>query len=208
MFNYILENKETFMELVRQHLEMVIWSAIAALIMGVFLGILASRVRKVSRIIIMLANVIQSIPELVLLGLSIPLLGIGFLPAFCVLFLKELLPILLNTYVGITSVEPSTIEAARGMGMTGGQILFRIELPLARKVIFTGFRIAVVQAVAIAALGSVIGSGGLGDWIQQGMTLYDYNMIFAGAVPVTVLALIADLIASRLIKVSTPKGVR
>lgn len=204
IFAYIAEYPDTFIGLLIRHLQLVFSSSLVAIGIGVILGVVAAKTKVVSKIIIGIANIIQSIPELVMLALGIPLLGVGFVPTFTVLLLKAVLPVIMNTYVGIRDLDPSVLEAAKGIGMTECQRLFRVELPLSAQAILTGCRIALVRSVAIATLGSFIGGGGLGDWIQQGMTMYNYSIIFAGAIPVTVLALVLDAVSAKLIKKATP----
>lgn len=208
IFSYIAEYPDVFAGLIVRHLQLVFSSSMIAILTGVILGIIAAKTKVLSKIILAVANVIQSIPELVMLALGIPLLGVGFVPTFTVLLLKAVLPVIMNTYVGIRDLDPSVLEAAKGIGMTEKQRLFRVELPLSAPAILTGCRIALVRSVAIATLGSFIGGGGLGDWIQQGMTMYNYSIIFAGAIPVTLLALLLDVVSAKLIKHATPLGIR
>lgn len=204
IFVYIAEYPDIFMGLLVRHLQLVFSSSLAAIGIGAILGVIAAKTKVISKIIIGIANMIQSIPELVMLALGIPFLGVGFVPTFTVLLLKAVLPVVMNTYVGIRDLDPAVLEAAKGIGMTERQRLFRVELPLSAPAILTGCRIALVRSVAIATLGSFIGGGGLGDWIQQGMTMYNYSIIFAGAIPVTVLALVLDAVSAKLIKKATP----
>lgn len=208
IIQYISKYPDIFKAQIIRHLELVFFSVLIAVTVGIILGIVAAKSKFFCKIILAVCNFLQSIPELVMLALGIPLLGVGFVPTFTVLLLKSVLPVTMNTYVGITDLDPSLIEAAKGIGLTSRQRLFMVEIPLSLSAILTGCRIAVVRSIATATLGSFIGGGGLGDWIQQGMTLYDYNVIFAGALPVTILALLLDYLFAKLIKVSTPKGIR
>jgi osmoprotectant transport system permease protein len=143
----------------------------------------------------MFANIVQTIPSLALFGFLIPVPfigGIGVRTAVIVLFLYSLLPIVRNTYTGILGVDPAVREAAKGMGMTESQILWRVELPLSLGVIFAGIRVATVIAVGVATIAAAIGAGGLGMFIFRGTSMLDYRVILAGAIPAAVIALAAD----------------
>ena len=124
------------------------------------------------------------------------------------LFLRAILPILLNTYVGIKGVDHAVIEAARGMGMKDSQILLQVEIPLMVPVMLAGVRTATVQAVSLATLAAFIGGGGLGDLIQQGIMMVDSSLLLAGAIPTAILAFLADFIIGRIQYFVTPRGLR
>jgi len=147
-----------------QHIKLVAISMGIAIVIGVTLGIAVSRIRKLEGPVLGTASTLQTIPSLALLGFMIPLFGIGVTPAVVALFLYSLLPIIRNTFTGITNVDKSVIEAASGMGMTDAQILFRIQLPLAFSVIMAGIRTSAVINVGTATLAAFIGGGGLGDY--------------------------------------------
>ncbi|HHX70767.1 MAG TPA: ABC transporter permease [Gallicola sp.] len=172
--------------------------SIVALSLGIFValpvGVLLTRNKKVANIVLNIFNVINTIPSLVLLGFAMIILGLGFVPAVAVLFLYSLLPIMRNTYTGINTIEPKYIKAARGMGMSRNEMLFNIQIPLALPSIITGIRISIIYIISWATLSAFIGAGGLGDLIWSGLQAYNYNMIFAGALPATILALIANLL--------------
>jgi len=139
-----------------------------------------------------LANVFQTIPSLALFGLLIPFFGIGAWTAVTALVVYALLPIVRNTYAGITGVDPAVREAGRGMGMTNGELLRYVELPLAAGVILAGVRVATVVSVGIATIAAAIGAGGLGVYIFRGVAMVDDTLILAGAVPAALLALLLD----------------
>src|SRR5699024_80873 len=160
--------------------------------------LLATRYEKISGPVLGAVGIIQTIPSIALLGFMLPLLGIGPLPAITALFLYALLPIVRNTYSGINEVEDSVTEAARGMGMTDGQILRKVELPLATPVIFAGIRTATVINVGVATLCALIGAGGLGEYIFRGIALNSGVMIMAGALPAALLALSFDFLLGLL----------
>ncbi|MDW7675037.1 MAG: ABC transporter permease, partial [Bacillota bacterium] len=153
-------------------------------------------------------NIGQTIPSLVILALAIPLIGIGFAPALLALFLRAVLPILLNTYTGIKEVDPALIEAARGMGMTENQILWRVQIPLTIPVMIAGIRTATVQCVSLATLAAFVGGGSLGDWIQQGIMMVNKTLLLAGAVPTALLAIFFNLLIGLIQYAMTPKGIK
>lgn len=208
MFHLIATNLPEFWVMLKVHLQLTGLSVVLGILVAVPLAILASRIAALKGLVMALGNLGQTIPSLVILGLSIPLVGIGFAPALLALFLRAVLPILLNTYVGITGVDSEIIEAARGMGMTENQILWRVQIPVAVPVIVAGVRTATIQAVSLATLGSFVGAGTLGDWIQQGIMMMDTDKLLAGAIPTATLALVLDVTLGRIERIVTPKGLR
>jgi osmoprotectant transport system permease protein len=177
-----------------EHIGLTLTALLIAMLVGIPAGILLTRRKKMSASVLGIAGIIQTIPSVALLGLLLPLLGIGVVPAIVALFLYALLPIIRNTFTGIEEVDPAVREAARGMGMAGGQILRKVELPLAVPVIFAGIRTATVINVGIATLCALIGAGGLGEFIFRGIALNNLNMILAGALPAAALALLFDAV--------------
>ncbi|KAI9449148.1 hypothetical protein F5148DRAFT_1291787 [Russula earlei] len=163
---------------------------------GLPLGILIAHRKRLSGIVLGIAGVLQTIPSIALLGFLIPLAGIGARPAIIALLLYALLPIIRNTFTGITGVDTAIKEAAKGMGMNAMQLLFKIELPLAMPVILAGIRTATVINVGIATLAAYIAAGGLGEFIFGGISLNNSNMILAGAIPAAALAILLDLLLS------------
>ncbi|WP_187696447.1 glycine betaine ABC transporter substrate-binding protein [Xanthovirga aplysinae] len=192
IWDFILARYQEIAHLSLQHLEITAFSVGCAIIFGVPLGIGIARKPRMGKWLLQLANVLQTIPSLALFGLLIPFLGIGKIAAVFVLFLYALLPILKNTYMGLESIEPSIIEAAKGIGMTSRQTLFLVEFPLALPIIMGGIRISTVINIGTATIAAYIGAGGLGDFIFRGIALNDNMMLLAGAVPAAVLALLAD----------------
>jgi osmoprotectant transport system permease protein len=175
-----------------QHIGLVAISTAVAVLVGLPLGVLAARRPRWRRPVLGLANVLQTIPSLALFGLLIPVFGIGALTAITALVVYALLPIVRNTCVGITGVDPAVREAGRGMGMTEGELLRLVELPLAAGVILAGVRVAAVVSVGIATIAAAIGAGGLGVYIFRGVATVDDTLILAGAVPAALLAILAD----------------
>jgi osmoprotectant transport system permease protein len=162
------------------------------LIICVPLGVYITRKERLAPVVIGVANVFQTIPSLALLGFLIFVFGIGNDNAIAALFMYAVLPVLQNTYTGIKNVPPKVISAARGMGMTEFQIMLRVELPLAAPVIISGIRVASVWIIGTAALAAAIGGGGLGRLIFSGLSSIRNEVILAGALPATLLALAAD----------------
>ncbi|HEX5553956.1 MAG TPA: ABC transporter permease/substrate-binding protein [Chitinophagaceae bacterium] len=187
------------------HSGLTFLSLCIAIVIGLPLGILITRKRNLSGIVLGITGVLQTIPSIALLGFMIPLLGIGAGPAIVALFLYALLPIVRNTYTGILEVDAFVKEAAMGMGMSSRQVLWKVELPLAFPVILAGIRTATVINVGVATLAAYIGAGGLGEFIFGGIALNNTSMILAGAIPAALLALLFDFLLSRLQHINLPK---
>ena len=175
-----------------QHVGLVAISTALAALIGLPLGVLVVRRPAWRRPVLGLANLFQTIPSLALFGLLIPVFGIGAWTAITALVVYGLLPIVRNTYAGILGVDPAVREAGRGMGMTDGELLRLVELPLAAGVIIAGVRVATVVSVGIATIAAAIGAGGLGVYIFRGVATVDDTLILAGAIPAALLALLAD----------------
>lgn len=191
-YSYFVSNFDTFLGLLGEHLSLVLISVVLAIIVAVPMGIIATRNERLKRFIMGIGNVAQTVPTLAIIALVFPLLGLGFRPALVGLFTYALLPILTNTVAGLENVNESTVEAARGMGMTENQILRRIKLPLAVPVIFAGIRTSAVLNVGTAYLAFFIGGGGLGVWVITGISLFDTPQLLAGAIPGALLAIGLD----------------
>ncbi|HXS36105.1 MAG TPA: ABC transporter permease/substrate-binding protein [Flavipsychrobacter sp.] len=187
------------------HIGLTFISLFIAVIIGVPLGILISKRKKLAGGVLGFAGILQTIPSIALLGFMIPLLGIGPKPAIVALFLYALLPIIRNTYTGVNGVDPFVKEAAKGMGMSNSQVLFKVELPLAMPVLLAGIRTATVINVGVATLAAYIAAGGLGEFIFGGISLNNTNMILAGAIPAALLAIIFDFLLSRAQKINLKK---
>lgn len=190
------------------HIQLVFFSMIMAVILGVLLGILITRVKQLVPFVLGGTGIMQTIPSLAVLGFMIPIFGIGVKTGIAALFLYSLLPIVRNTYTGIMDVDSSTKDAAKGMGMTSSQILFKVELPLSIPIIMAGIRTAAVINVGNATLAAFIGAGGLGDFIFLGITRGIDGLIFLGAIPAALLAIILEFIFNRLEYWTTPEGLK
>ncbi|HEX9704900.1 MAG TPA: ABC transporter permease [Gemmatimonadales bacterium] len=192
LFGFYAANVRELLQLTGQHVLLVMASTGTAVLIGVPLGVLVSRTPSLRGAVLGLANVFQTIPSLALFGFLIPLFGIGFWTAIAALIVYALLPVVRNTYVGIVGVDPAVREAGVGMGMTDGELLRLVELPLAAGVIMAGIRVATVVGVGIATIAAAIGAGGLGEYIFRGVSNVNYTLILAGALPAALLALLAD----------------
>ena len=194
-WNFLQQNWIEMLTLVRQHLSLVLISTAIAVVIGIPTGILLSRNKALRNPVLGIANVMQTIPSLALFGFLIPLPfigGIGATTAIVALVVYALLPIIRNTVTGILGVDHNVREAAVAMGMTDGQILRQVELPLALSVILTGVRVAMVISVGVTTIAAAVGAGGLGVYIFRGLRQYDNNLLLAGAVPAALMALAAD----------------
>ncbi|MFP3590441.1 ABC transporter permease/substrate-binding protein [Chryseobacterium sp. SIMBA_038] len=192
LWQFIIEQHEKLLTQITQHLGLTFLSLLLAIVVGVPLGILIARKRKLSSSVLGVAGILQTIPSIALLGFMIPAFGIGATPAIAALLIYALLPIIRNTYTGITEVNPTVIEAAKAMGMNKTQLLFKVEIPLAMPVIIAGIRTAAVINVGVATLASFVAAGGLGEFIFGGISLNNTNMILAGAIPAALLAVLLD----------------
>ena len=196
-WDFLQQNWPELLEHLREHLWLVFVSTLIAVAIGIPTGILLTRRKSLRSSVLGLANVMQTIPSLALFGFLVPIPfigGIGARTAIVALVLYSLLPIIRNTVTGILGVDPNVREAAVAMGMTGGQVLWQVELPLAMSVIITGVRVALVIAIGVATIAAAVGAGGLGVFIFRGIRQFDNNLLLAGAVPAALLALLADFL--------------
>ena len=189
-----MERREWFLELFGQHLKIAGIAIVLAGIMGLLFGIFIAEKEFMAPVILTLANIFYTIPSISLLGILIPFTGIGDKTAIIALTLYGLMPMIRNTYTGICGVSQEIIQAARGMGSTDIQILWRIKLPLALGVILAGVRNMVVMTLSVTAIAAFIGAGGLGVAIYRGIQSINPALTFAGSVLIALLALIADLL--------------
>ena len=195
LWGFYARNSHEVVALVGQHVYLVAVSTVAAVVIGVPLGILLSRRPAWRGPVLGLANIFQTVPSLALFGFLIPLPfigGIGARTAIVALVVYALLPVVRNTYTGIAGVDPAVREAGRGMGMTDGELLRLVELPLSLGVILAGVLVATVVGVGTATIAAAIGAGGLGVYIFRGVATVDDTLILAGALPAALMALAAD----------------
>lgn len=205
LWEFMVQQSDKLGQQTLTHIGLTFMALFIALLIGLPLGIWIGRKPRWARVVLGFAGVMQTIPSIALLGFLIPVLGIGAKPAITALFLYALLPIIRNTYTGIIEVDASVVDAAKGMGMTSGQILRQVQLPLAMPMILAGIRTATVINVGVATLAAYIGAGGLGEFIFGGIALNNTNMILAGAIPAALLAIIFDYLLSLLQKIPLNK---
>lgn len=191
-----------------QHLRLVAVSLLAAILIGVPLGILATRSRWLAGVTLAAAGLLQTIPSLALLAFLIPLLGIGVVPAMVALFLYSLLPIVRNTYMGLTTIPTPLTEAAAVLGLSSAAQLLRVRLPMAAPAVMTGIKTSAVINVGTATLAALIGAGGLGEPILAGIQLRRHDLILQGAIPAAVLALLVQWVFDALDRLAVPRGLR
>jgi osmoprotectant transport system permease protein len=192
LLRYFSDQRALLLRLTLRHLLLVLVSLAAAIAVAIPVGLALERAGGAAEPIIRAFGVLQTIPGIALIAFMIPLLGIGVVPALVALFLYSLYPILRNTYSGVRDAAPDAVAAARALGMTPGQVLRLVRLPLASPIIMAGIRTAAVIGVGTATLAAFIGAGGLGDPIVSGLALSDTRMILFGAIPAAALALVVD----------------
>jgi osmoprotectant transport system permease protein len=210
---FIVDNFASIVRLTVEHIEIVGVGVGFAILTGVPLGIAITASPRAAKIVLYTAAIVMTIPSVALFGVMIPILsvigqGIGFLPTVIALFLYSQLPIVRNTYTAITNIDPALREAARGIGMTTRERLWKVEIPIALPIIMAGVRMAVVINVGIAAVAAYIGAGGLGKLISRGISQSDPRQLIAGAILVSVLAIAADYGLAWVQRLLTPKGLR
>ena len=195
LWSFMVEHQAEILSATAEHVELVLIAMTAAILIGVPLGMLIVRRAKLRALALGIAGIFQTIPSLALFGFLIPIPfigGIGQRTAIVALTLYALLPILRNTYVGLTEIDPAVLESAEAMGMTQAQILFRVRLPLGLAVILAGVRTATIITIGVATIAAAIGAGGLGTFIFRGVALVNDSLLLAGAIPAALLALAAD----------------
>lgn len=188
------ERADFFMELLMEHIGISAAAIVIAILLGGIAGILISEFQRSAKLTLGIVNLLYTIPSISMLGFLIPFSGVGNATAVIALTIYALLPMVRNTYTGLTNVEPAIIEAAKGMGSTRAQILFRVRLPLALPVIMSGIRGMVTMTIALAGIASFIGAGGLGVAIYRGITTNNAAMTMAGSLLIAALALIVDFL--------------
>lgn len=204
-WDYAQQNSDQFWQSVITHLELSFFALGIAILICVPLGILTSRFGTTARIIINVIGIGRVIPSIAVLFVMLPIFGLGFSSGLVALTLLAFPPILINTDTGLRGVDPAILESAKGMGMTWYGQLWSVELPLALPVIIGGIRTASVEVIASATLATLIGAGGLGDFIAIGVSGDDNAVLLVGAIPVAVLALLAEILLGTLQRIVSPK---
>ncbi len=203
MADFLTEFQNNLPEIITalvQHIGISTAAIILGIIAAVPAGIWLTYHGKTAKVVLGIFGVVNTIPSIVLLGVAMIVLGIGYAPAIAVLFLYSLLPILRATYTGIREVSPRCIKAAKGMGMSQIQMLRQVQLPLALPSIITGIRLSTIYIISWATLAAFIGGGGLGDLIWMGLQSYSFGLVFCGAIPATILSLVASALLNMVIK--------
>ena len=208
VFQFIANPANNFSGQTIAFLQICAFSIVIAVIIGVVLGILVARNALLAFIAVNISGLMRAIPVLAFLIAVLPYLGLGFKPTVVALIILGIPPILLNTYTSLRDIDPAIIDAARGMGMTGWQIITRIQVPLVMPIVAAGIRTSAVQIIATAPLAALIGAGGYGDYIIDGLYKLNNIEILAGVLPIALLALIVEVLMSRLQLIVTPAGLR
>lgn len=213
LLTYFYENYSQILSYTTEHVELVGIAIIIAILIGVPVGIYLTTNEELAETVLQITSIIMTVPSIALFGIMIPILsvigqGIGFLPALIALVLYSQLPIIRNTYTAINNVDPDIRDAAKGIGMTTIQRLVKVEIPNSMSLIMAGIRTATVLNIGIGAIAAFIGSGGLGVLINQGISRSNSTMVLAGAIAVSILAILADQILKLVQKKFTPKGIK
>ncbi|QYF82111.1 ABC transporter permease [Brevibacterium sp. PAMC21349] len=210
LLDFIGSNWGELLAMTWEHIQLVGLAVGVAILLGVPFGVYITQHEKLSNLVLAVAGIIMTIPSIALFGIMIPILsiinqGIGFLPAFIALVLYSQLPIIRNTFIAVKNVDPNMRDAAIGMGMTAWQRLLKVEIPIALPVIMAGIRMAVVLTIGIGAIAAYIGAGGLGVYISRGISTSYTEMVQAGAIAVSILAIAADYLLGQVQKRVSPK---
>ena len=208
VLRFIADPNNDFVGHTIEYLQICGISIVFAIAIGVILGVAVSRNALAAFIAVNLSGLLRAIPIIAFLIAAIPILQTGDPPTIVALIVLGIPPILLNTYTGIRGIDPATIDAAKGMGMTSWQIITRIQTPLVLPIIAAGVRTSAVQIVATATLAAIIGAGGYGVYIIDGVNTFRNAEILAGAIPVAILAMMIELVMSLLQRLLTPEGLR
>ncbi len=210
--SYVSDHFSDILSTTMEHARITLIVIVLATVFSVVLGVIVQRNSALRAASLSIAGIFLTIPSLALFALFIPLVGIGNTPAMIALFLYSILPILRNTVTGLDGVSPAIIESAKGMGMNGFQQLIRVRLPLAWPVIMAGIRIATLITVGIAAIAVLVGGGGLGSFIQGGLTRLglpnSYESVWVGTIFTVALGLVLDIVLSLIQRATTPRGLR
>ncbi|KRU17994.1 ABC transporter permease [Bacillus pumilus] len=191
-----------------EHLYISLIAVVLGIIVAVPLGVVLTRMKRGAGFVIGVVNIFQTLPSLAILAFFIPILGVGKIPAIVALFFYSVLPILRNTYAGVQGVNKNLLESGKGIGMTTWEQIRLVELPLAVPIIMAGVRTSTIYLIGWTTLAAFIGGGGLGDYILIGLQLYQPEYIIAGAIPVTILAVIIDFTLMKLEKKVTPEALK
>ncbi len=208
LWQFIQDPSNDFAGHTADYIKLCVGAIMLAILISVPIGIAIARRPVLAFVSVNISGLMRAIPVIVFLAVAYPYLGFGFTPALVALTILGIPPILLNTYTGIRGIDPATIESARGMGMTTWQIIIRIQTPLVLPIIAAGIRTSAVQIIATATLAAIIGAGGYGEYIYLGLREFNTTELLAGALPVTILALLSEFSLGWLQHALTPAGLR
>ncbi|KIL34448.1 glycine/betaine ABC transporter [Cohnella kolymensis] len=200
MFEIFVDDWNNVLMLLLEHIYMSFTGVLFAILIGVPLAVAMTKSKVLAQSIQVLINLVQTIPSLALLLIVLIFLGLGYQTVIVALFCYSLMPIIQNSFVGLSNVDRNLIEAGIGMGMTSRQLLFQVKIPLSMPVILAGIRVALVIAVGIATIGTLVGAGGLGKLIYRGIATSNDAKLLAGAIPAALLAILLDSVVGRLEK--------
>jgi len=200
LIEFAIRRQDTILRLFLQHLSIVMTALGISIALSLMIGYLITHNKKIASIVLRICSMFMTIPSLALFVFFIPVFGIGMRPAVAGLVIYTLLPVVRNTYVGLTNIDKAIIESARGMGLTKLKITLKIKIPLALPVIFAGIRTAVVLGIGLAAIAAYIGAGGLGEYIFQGINRNNRDMILIGAILISLITIIVDRVMQLLQK--------
>lgn len=206
IFRLYYERWDFFSDLIVQHIRISMIAISISASLGLLIGILIYNNKKLASAIMGIVNIFYTIPSISMLGFLIPFTGIGNKTAIIALSIYGLLPMVRNTYTGITQIDPALLEAAKGMGSTKWQILYKIRLPLAVPVLVAGIRSMVVMTISLSGISAFIGAGGLGVAVYRGITTNNARMTFAGSILIAALALLADCLVAGIERLLNRKG--
>lgn len=201
-----VQRGDWFVELLLGHISLALTAIAMSGSLGLLLGVSIAQCPRLAPPVMGLCNVLYTVPAISLLGILIPFTGVGDKTAAIALTIYGVMPMVRNTYVGLTSVDPDILEAAKGMGSTWRQMLFRVKLPMAAGVILAGLRNTVVMTISVAGIASFVGAGGLGVAIYRGITIYDPAMTAAGSILIALLAFLCDLALGALERYFKKRG--
>lgn len=203
-----MQRKGELLGLFMEHMQMTSAAVLISILIGVPLGIAVTKNQKASSIVIGIANIMQSIPSIGLLAFLVPIVGIGQKPAIIMVIIYALLPIIKNTYIGITGIDPMILESASSIGLSKFKTLYKIQIPIAMPYIMAGVRISAVTAVGTVTIAAFAGAGGLGWFINLGLNANDADLVLLGAIPACLLALVVDFILGKVEQGLTPEGLK
>ena len=206
--NFILDPKNDYLGHTITYLKICGVTIALAIVIGVVLGAAVSRNALLAFVAVNLSGLMRAIPIIAVLIAFVPIFGIGFTPTVIALVVLGIPPILLNTYTGIRGVDPAIIDAAKGMGMTTWQVATRIQAPLVTPLVAAGIRTSAVQIIATATLAAFIGAGGYGDYIVDGINVFNYTELIVGAISVAILAMLVEVLMGWLQRALTPEGLK